>query len=374
VSDARARLPVSELSGAAILRLARSDRDAARERLRPLDAAALAHACLDLRPEVRPEFLMLVERPEDVVPLLPEAELVSTIRSGGMSEGSWLLEIATPEQRQACFDLDCWDGAEVELERVVEWVDALIEAGSETLADVVDEVDAELWVLLLRSLTEVAVLHRDVVPPPSWVTVDGVVYWGPRGDTDPSRIQQLAQALFDRKPQRYWQLVYAALFESPAECHEWALRWRAGRLADLGFPEIDQAIRAYAPLRPEEAPVWQQGVPGGDSAVVEAPRLPRQLRATLLGDALARLDPARAADVLGYVLGVSNALAVADRLRLSEAESIPRALEKAVRGIDLGLRELSKVRQQSAEEVLDRVAPMELFRVGATLDPTLRQR
>ena len=77
--------------------------------------------------------------------------------------------------------------------------------------------------------------------------------------------------------------------------------------------------------------------------------------------------------VLGYVLSVANSLAVADELPLAERESVPRALEKAVRGIDTGLRELARARSLAPEQILDRTAPLDLFRVGATVDPTLRE-
>ena len=71
------------------------------------------------------------------------------------------------------------------------------------------------------------------------------------------------------------------------------------------------------------------------------------------------------------MLGVANSIAVADGLPLSERESVPRALEKAVRGIDTGLRELARARDQlPPAEILDRTAPLDLFRVGATLDPS----
>ena len=40
---------------------------------------------------------------------------------------------------------------------------------------------------------------------------------------------------------------------------------------------------------------------------------------------------------------MANALAVADDLVLSDPEAVPVALEKAVRGIDVGLRELARV-------------------------------
>ena len=162
------------------------------------------------------------------------------------------------------------------------------------------------------------------------------------------------------------------LFESPSECEEYALRWRTNRLQDLGFPDVEQAMRVYRPLPVERVTDWVP--PVSEHALVDMAKLPRQLRGTLLGEALAKLPAARAADLLGYVLGVANSLAVADGLVLSERESVPQALEKAVRGIDTGLRELSRARGQAPEEVLDRTAPLDLFRVGATVDPTLKER
>jgi len=130
-------------------------------------------------------------------------------------------------------------------------------------------------------------------------------------------------------------------------------------------------MRVYRPLRADRV----EERPGGGAssgALVRAIALPRQLRGSLLGEALAALPAERAADVLGYVLGVANALAVADGLSLSDSDSVPRALEKAVRGIDAGLRELAGARGQTAAEVLDRTVPLDLFRVGATRDPALR--
>ncbi|HXZ86314.1 MAG TPA: hypothetical protein VEI82_12575, partial [Myxococcota bacterium] len=83
--DASLRPAGPELGGPALLRLARRDRAAARARLAALSDEAQAEACRALAPGARAEFLMLLDHPERVVPLLPEAELVHTIRAGGMS-------------------------------------------------------------------------------------------------------------------------------------------------------------------------------------------------------------------------------------------------------------------------------------------------
>lgn len=358
-------------SGSTLLRMARTQPEEARARLRELSAARQAELCLELRPEVRSEFLLLLDQPEDVVPLLPDTEVCITVRAAGMTEASWLLELSSPEQRQACFDLDCWRELEFQPERALEWIDGLIEAGREVVAHALEEIDLEVWLLTLRALTGVAVMAKEDVPPAGGVTVDGVVYWMPGDERDAARVLQIAHAMYEHAPDHYWKVVYGLLFESPSECEEYALRWRTGRLADLGFPEREQAMNVYRPLRAEAAPLWESAAPS--SALVEQPRLPRPIEGTLLAEALARLPAHRSADVLSYVLAVANSIAVADRMRLSDPGSVPRALEKAVRGIDIGLREVAGRRNQRVEEVLDATLPLDLFRVGATLEGSLRK-
>lgn len=367
---------IGDVSGPGLLRLSRQSRVAARRALNRLTPAQQADACRELRPEVRSEFLMLCDRPEDVVPLLPEAELAVSIRAGGMSDAAWLLEVASPEQRVAVLDLDCWQGFSLERERVVEWIDALIEAGRPTLLQALQEWDPEVWLLALSGMTEVAVVGKEDEPPPGWMTQDGVVYWRAWSEEDVPRIHEIAQATFAEATPRYWQLVYGLLFELPSEVEEYAIKWHTARMGDLGFPDPEQAMEIYRPLHPERAPVVE--VPADDeeeeSAVVARVALPKQLAGTLVGEALAELPPERAAEILGYVLGVANSVAVADRLRLSEPDSIPQALEKAVRGMDRGLRELSDLRGDGVAEVLDRSRPADLFRIGASLDDTLAWR
>ena len=360
-----------DLSGPGLLRLARQNRGAARAQLAQLAPAALAGLCQGLRPEVRNEFLMLLEHPEDIVPLIAETELCVTIRSGGMSDAAWLLEVATPAQRQACLDLDAWNGDALDHARSAEWIDALIEAGRPVLAQALADLDPELWVLALRRMADVVVVSREDERPDGYFTEDGVIYFRAHSDADLARVKEIVQCGFADAQPRYWQMVYGALFELPSEIEEFALRWRNGRLADLGFPPREQAMQAYAALRPEQvessdATTWQGSAPRG---LVERSELPRQLNGTLLGEALAELSPEHAGDVLGYVLGVANAVAVADRLRLSESESIPDALRKAVAGIDVGLRALARARDETPAEVVERTRPLDLFRVGATLEP-----
>ena len=356
--------------GFELLRLSRRDRAEARRRLADLTPQAQADACRELRPEVRAEFCGLLESPEQIVPLLPEAELVHSVLAGGMSEAAWLLELATPEQRLACFDLDCWHGEELQLERVDEWLDALVEAGRPTLARALGELDLELVLLSLWRETRVVVIDREDDPPDGFFSPDGMVYFEVGDEGSTHRVHEIAHATHSQDSPLYWRIVYGLLFETRTECEENALRWHARRLNDLGFPERSDAMLVYRPLPPEQ--VEDFGRAELSSGVAVAHDLPRQFGGTLLAEALAELPPASASDALGQVLAVANWLAVADRLRLSESESIPTALGKAVRGIDGGLRELVRRRNQPPAEVLARTRAIDLFRAGATLDLELR--
>ncbi len=364
-----------EASGPELLGLARGDRAAARKRLSALSPEQIALACQDLRPQVRNELLMLCDHPEQVVPLLPDTELAVTIVAGGMSEAAWLLELATPDQRRACVDLDGWRGYELDLPRVMEWIDALIEAGRPTLVAALRELDAEILVLAMNHMADVQVLGKEDEAPPGWLTEDGVCYFQARSDEDFARVKEIAQTAFSEAPDSYWLLVYGMLFESQSECEEYALKWRSARLADLGFPEHEQAMRAWKPLTVDEAPIVELGAPSGvdEGALVPFFGLPERLRGSLVGRALAQLPAERAADLLGYLLAVVNTIAVADDLPLADPDSIPKATEKALRGLDRGLAELSRARRLEPHQVLESTQPLDLFRVGATLDPELRR-
>jgi len=373
--DSRLRAEAGRPSGIELLRRGRKDRRATRELLRTLAPADLAAACQDLRPEARNEFLMLIDHPEEVVPLLPAAEVCITIRAGGMSEAAWLLELGTPEQRQACVDLDVWREGTIRHERAIEWIDALIEAGRDTLVKGLTDLDPEFWVLSLQRMTDVVVVGREDERPEGFFTEDGVVYFRGQSDADFARVKEVMQTAFSEAQPYYWKLVYGALFELPSECEEFALRWRQGRLADLGFPDFETAMRVYRPLQPDalESLPLDSLESESPAALVRQHELPAQLRGSLVGEALSELSPERAADVLGYILGVANSIAVADALPLSDGDSVPKALEKAVRGIDRGLRALAERTRTAPARLLETTRPLDLCRLGFTLDGTERE-
>jgi hypothetical protein len=66
---------------------------------------------------------------------------------------------------------------------------------------------------------------------------------------------------------------------------------------------------------------------------------------------------------------VVNKVAVADGMKLGDAEFAPRAIEKTAHLISAGLEHIATTQQMEAVDVLQRVPIERLFRVGANLDP-----
>ncbi len=331
----------------------------------------LAASVSALTPRDRAEFLELCERGPEIVPLLAEAVFTSAVLATGVEHAAWLVEHATQEQRVAALDLDCWQDQRPIPERFFEWIDAMIEAGPETLVRAFDELDLELWILLLRRMASFRFLS-----PTEWAdvaTLDGLVGIDAQTSEGEERVRQILGTALTDSPEHYWRFVGGVMNESPLQCQEAAARNQRARLEELGFPERGQAMGVYRPLPLDDVslPPPAAASPTDDALMVRG-RPPAGLEGTVLGEALVGLGPDTAARVFADVLVVANSLAVADQLPLAEPDSVTRSLEKAVRGIERGLVALAEVRGRSPSSLLAGLSPTTLFRAGASVDRSLR--
>jgi hypothetical protein len=369
--------PVRGPEARGILALARKDRNAARRALAALDTDAQVALVCEAPVAARGELLDLAPHPELLVPALPEGELAFTAKAIGLADAAWLLAHATPEQLVACVDLDAWaaDALVPDPERLGAWIGALAEAGEEALLRGVHALDAELLVLWLRDRVEVWLKSEDdFEPPPGARTLDGQFYVRARrsGD-DLEELVALLDALFREDYWSYFRLLQGALWELESEAQEWALRWREGRLQDLGFPSWDEAMAIYGVLparaRDELAPAPAPAGPVDWRLPIWLPRLPLSAGAQhSLFRALAALGDDERRPQLLALLALANRVAVADRLPLGDVETIPAALEKAARLASRGLDHLRERHGAGEADVLRRAGIERLFRVGFSLE------
>ncbi|MBW2314178.1 MAG: hypothetical protein JRH10_08310 [Deltaproteobacteria bacterium] len=364
-----------------ILSLARRDRDAAREAVAARSLEEQVALVCDTPVGRRSVLLDLVPQPEAVIPLIPEAEFCFTVKAIGPNQAGWIVEYATPEQLVACVDLDGWSLQGFDGDRFREWWLAATDAGSETLLRWFNAIDPELMVLELMERIVVEMKPNDATEAESWLplrgaqTLEGIFHFTPKrpGD-DLAELTVLLRTLFEADYWSYFRLMQAVIHELESDTEEFAMRWRRGRLEDLGFPPREESAELFArpaadtlATLPDEGPVLAVG---GWVLPVWFPKVPLTTdseHAVLA--AAARLPEDERSGFLHRLLAVANKVAVAYDLPLSDVESVPTALDEAVRMTSRGVEELAARHGQSGEAILGRVSLDQLFRVGAAFFP-----
>jgi hypothetical protein len=359
-----------------ILALAKQDRAAARAALAALPVDEQVALVCETPVPRRAELLTLVSAPEEVIPRMPPAELCFVAKAVGLSDAGWLLEHATEEQITTAIDLDAWNALVPDRSRLAEWLAAFEDAGEETLLRAARSLDFELLVLLLRARLSAHLGGRDDGPeaPAGSLTIDGQFYLlalNPADDLED--VLALLSALFQQDYWFYHRLLRAVHAETETETEEWALRWRSGRLQDLGFPPLEDAKRIYAFVRKErlaELPSEPRTVEVGAWPLpVWMPSLPIEGGAEhLLFRAFAALDEEQRRPLLYAFVALANRVAVADEMPLGDVETLPAAIEKAARVASLGLAHLARENGVDPAALLRRVPLERLFVVGANLE------
>jgi hypothetical protein len=360
-----------------VLDLARRDLKAAKAVLEAMPLAQQVALVCNAPVAHRSALLDLVPFPEHVIPEIPEAELCFTAKAIGLADASWLLEYTTPEQVVACIDLDGWSGLEPDRVEINAWIDALAETSSESFLRSVLALDAEIVVIYLRDRIIVEQMPDEKEgwdPPENAQTIDGQFYYVARAEQDDvAAIGKLLRDLFTQDYWTYFRLMQGAIWELDSGNEEWALRWRTGRLQDLGFPPWDEAMSIYRHLDEDEWAAIPEGVRalgiGEWHLPLWIPELPAARDSQhLIFQTIPLLDDDERRSAFYAFVAIANKVAIADRMKLSDSEFTPRAIEKSATLISAGLEHVATAHGLASVETLRRVAMERLFRVGANLD------
>lgn len=301
---------------------------------------------------------------------------------------------ATSEQIIGIFDLDGWERDRLAVARAREWLDRIATAYSESnaergrLTDLIHDTDVEMWVLANSAATAIAELDEpdddelrqrvleDMAALQTWETPDGFFVVGvPDNELGRMTLRVLA-AVYDDSLTEGRKLISAIKWSLHAELEEDLLRWRKGRLADLGFPEWEDAMRLFAPLARDAV----SGANDDDAGVARrspaegrpAPKLPP---ATLgeardvLRRAMQRLDDIEYGLRLREFLLLVNELMAAQRFEPGDEALQERAVAQAQATLNLACELLLAGQPQDDAEafIADRITSVglrQLFRFG----------
>ena len=319
--------------------------------------------------------LMLDDRDDAalVVPQLPAQTFVSMARRlSDESRLELLLPHATPDQLTCVLDLDAWlDDDRLNVPRARLWLLAIADAysgGSKprgALTDLMYEMDPEFWTLALTPGTEVIDLdpsddgalddaHDRLAHLRTYQTPDGFFLVGVPDDDFGQMVLHTLHLVYadDLSEGRKLTLsIQSALY---SELEEDLLRWRSGRLADLGFVRWEEAMKLFRGLERHVAAEQQRrdftylrsdaSTEGGIDLVPwhRSPELMRRV--------MDRLPDAEHGVRAREFLLLVNEVMAAQRFPAGNDTLQERAIDQTQATISLGLELLASTRSDAANE------------------------
>jgi hypothetical protein len=320
------------------------------------------------------------DAPAAVAALSPN-EVFELVHEVGFEDAQPLIELATPQQIQGCFDLDAWQQDHLDVVALKPWLAALTEVGFEKVGQVWSHLDAELRTLIMQRNVIVYDTTQNEGPDedndePIMPTPDRFFLLELKGDQDTQRLtMQIVEDLYRADPDLARHTIMAARSEPPAELEEMSYRWRSGRLADLGYVDFYEALDLFRPLMPDQVNI---GEGSQDKPLEEGEtRLPVVVAEEVIGRSfLARAmaaidDPAEAERLEQALMVLVNKVLAAGRAKPGQPEVMRRGALYATATLSLGLETVARGDLARAQEALHSIAFSRLFRVGYTVTQRL---
>ncbi|PID38646.1 MAG: hypothetical protein CSA65_03790 [Proteobacteria bacterium] len=297
----------------------------------------------------------------------------------GLHDSLELLELAEAEQVREVLDLQVWAADRVDIDELRDWVYALTLLGDDSAERHLRGLDVELLGYLLRTHCAIYLARDEDEPlpeepigsfyttPDGWFAIDIVC----ETESELEQLTGLLDRIYALDPEWGRSLLQNLMWELSTELEEWSLRWRSGRLADLGFADPLEALAVYAPLTLDEIDPDEGSADRPPSAdpepVGEAD--PRSLVAS--GDdsfwsrALAQVDDDDERRRLSQaMMFLANRTLSADRVAPEQHELADESLRRLRGRLSIGLEQLTNGEVDRASHVLGRVALSRIARLG----------
>lgn len=337
----------------------------------------------------RGDTLLDTPDPQAAVRALPVDEFYYLIAERGLPEANELLVLGSAEQVQMVLDMELWDRDQLSLAKASQWLGALVEAPQERIYEWVRGLDIELVATLLRRRMKLWDLTMGEEPEEEpqgllFKTPDGFFMIDALGTPEEQRVTHaLLVAIYNTDLNFARRVLVSLQAELDSELEEQALRWRSGRLADLGFVDYYEALEVFAPLDPASVKIGeargQRTRPLTDETAyraqaADALRMPTALAEGLsspksrFARAVATLtDDDQIADLHASLVALSNRVLSAERVVPSDQEGIADALTRMQATLDLALEFLAKGNEDDERDAVTTVPLVRMFRLGISL-------
>ncbi len=302
-------------------------------------------------------------------------ELYWLFKESGGPEAMELLGLASPEQCVFILDMELWRGWSFLEDKAVEYLGYILKGSEEHFLELLPHLDFNLISLFLGRELFVAGgigdLNTDEERQTDWDhTFDDVFLIKFK---NPRHAQVIGTFL--GLVCRFDNPLYTALMESVSgeidiESEEECYRLKSGRLADLGFPPLDEAREIYSRINPATF------TPGCNKVVlqaVEATTLPGLFLtgSTFLERVILLMDSELFRMELNYLI---NTALVADEAHLADMNEMKSVVERVYGYLNIALEYLCKGDEAKGAEILTGEHLKRLFQLGFSLVIGLKLR
>ena len=287
----------------------------------------------------------------------------------GEQDALGLLQVASPEQCIFILDMELWDGSTFSEEKACRWLAYFMEGGEARVHELLRHLDFEFLQLFLgRELTVgggVGDLSEDEERFDDYdLTLDGVFLLSFKNPKHSQVVGSFLTMLVKLDNPLYTALMEGIKGDIDLELEEQIQRFRTGRLEDLGFPPLDEALSIYARVNPatfelhdDKELLRSAGECGG--------LIPIPAREdTLLFRALALADSEPLFEELNYLV---NSALVAQGDAFAELESMTGVLQRVCGYLNIALEQLSGGDEPKAAKLLGGEALKRLFQLGYSI-------
>ncbi len=337
---------------------------------------------LKARGKERLHYLFLSENPEQLVQQLPELEVFLTVKEVGEKDCLELISLTTPEQFQYLLDLDFWKKDQLNPEKVLHWMELLLESGEKKVTQFIQSTDPEFIALLLKKFLEVTTMEgealetRDRIP---MFTLDQYYYIHFKGKGVREIFQPFLEIFYRIDQKGFRRLMDSLVVELESELEETGYRLRNARLADYGFPDFEEALEIYRFLNPDSLTGGERPprISGREEADTEGSVFYLTFRdqGPFFSAVFSEIDDLEEQDRLKQeITALCNKAIVAEAVDLSNIAAMERTVEKVYHYLNLGLLYLSKEDRMKALQLLRSLPLQRLFQSGVSTTILLRRK
>ena len=337
---------------------------------------------LQARGKDRLHYLFLSEHPEQLVQELPELEVFLIVKEAGEKDCLDLISLTTPEQFQYLLDLDFWKRDQLDPEKVLHWMEILLESGEKKVTQFIQSTDIEFLALLLKKFIHATTMDGEHVEEMDRIplfTLDQYHFVHFRGKRTREVFEPFLQMLYRADQNSYQRLMDSLIVEFESELEETGYRLRNSRLSDYGFPDFEESLEIYHYLNPD-SPILEGRLlkAGAREEIAKGGSifyLIHQNEGPFFSSILSKIDDAYEQDRLKQeIAALCNKAIVAEAIDLSNVAAMERVVKKVYHTLNLGLQYLSKDGETKALEILQSLPVQRLFQYGVSTTLPLRRK